>query len=58
MILKNNLKELKKVALWIEGRNGNYFKNGKHSRSITIYDATPDEVLDAIEKALSNNPKE
>jgi hypothetical protein len=53
MLLKNNLKKLKKVGISVWGKNGQKFINNKGSITMTVYDATPDEVLRLIVKALS-----
>ena len=52
MIVKKNLRKMKRVTLWIGGVNGNYFKGGKKSKSYTIYDTTPDEVEKKVLEAL------
>ena len=55
MLLKTNLKRLKKVGISVWGKNGIKFQNGSHSQTLTVYDADPDEVLRVILKALSEH---
>ena len=52
MIIKNKLSKLRKVGVSVWGKDGQKFGNGKQSICITIYDTTPDEVLNVIQKAL------
>jgi len=52
MIIKNKLSKLRKVGVCVNGINGQKFLNGKKSMSFTVYDATPDEVLKVVQKAL------
>jgi predicted exporter len=53
MLTKNNIKKLRQVGVSVWSRQKNIrFANGKHSARFIVYDATPDEVLKVIEKAL------
>ena len=53
MLIKNNLRSLKKVNVGVCGIKGQTFRDGKKSHNLTVYDANPDEVWKIILKALS-----
>ena len=55
MIIKNNLKNLRKINVVIYGRKNATFKDGKKYKRIAIYDTTPDEVFKIIENALQKS---
>jgi len=60
MLMKNNLKSMRKVgvSVWIKGDDKTQkMANGKHSVTFTVYDATPDEVVRVIQKALDQEAK-
>jgi len=55
MLTKNKLKTLKKVAICVEGKDGNIFSDGKKSKWFRVYDTTPEQVLKVILKAIESN---
>jgi hypothetical protein len=52
MIVKSNLKKLKKVrvSVWVDATNR--FRDGRYSKTFTVYDALPEQVLNVLEKAF------
>ena len=52
MLLKDNLSGMKKVGVSVWNRDNSKMKDGKYSKTITVYDATADEVLEAVKKAI------
>jgi len=58
MLIKNNLRKLKKVgvSIWKKGDNAR-MPNGKNSVTFTVYDTTPEEVYRVIQRALEQHAK-
>lgn len=52
MLTKNSIKNMKKVYVWIAGKDMK-FSDGKKSKAIVVYDSHPDAVFRVVEKALS-----
>jgi hypothetical protein len=52
MIIKEDIKDLRKVWVSIGGDKGAKFRDGKKTISFKVYDTTPDEVLEVIKTAL------
>ncbi|HUS50468.1 MAG TPA: hypothetical protein VMZ91_09905 [Candidatus Paceibacterota bacterium] len=53
MITRKNIKNLKKVGISVFSIKDNRFSDGKRTKSIRIYDTTPDEVFKMVEKMLN-----
>ena len=55
MILKSNLKNLKKVgvSVWVEKGSAQKLPNGNRSITFTVYDANINDVVKVVQKAFA-----